>query len=113
MFTKYLKPEYTNSPEALEIAKLFGNTNTKYSMSLRVPVEFGDAITRFLKKAIDPKYSFNRRTGGGTRAASSMRLTCLRKDDTYFKYYFAKKHKKQPPMPPVTLPGRQCCGQII
>ena len=113
MLSDYLKPEYANSPEAKEIHELFANTNPNFRMVLRVPVDVGDAVTRFLKRAVKPEYSFNRRTGGGKRN-DSMALTCLRKDATYFKYYFDKKRTPHVTVKPVVQPKYcQCCGAAL
>jgi len=87
----FLKPEYKDSLEAREVELLYGNLNKEWRMTLRVPVEVGDAITRFLKKATDPAYRWHRRTGGGKRN-DAMDLTCLRKDATFFKFYFDKRY---------------------
>ena len=87
MLKNYLKPRYAESQEAREIMLLYSNLNPLWKMILRVPVEEGDRVTAFLKKAVKPEYRFNRRTGGGKRS-DGMHLTCLRKDATFFKYYF-------------------------
>jgi len=113
MLTDYLKPEYAESQEAREIALQFSNLNPLWTMVLRVPVEHGDNVTRFLKRAVKPEYTFNRRTGGGPRH-DGMALTCLRRDATYFKYYFNKKRTPQVTVQPVVQPKYcQCCGQKL
>jgi hypothetical protein len=86
----YLKPEYKNTVEAREVELLYGNLNKDWRMTLRVPVDMGDAITNWLKRVVDPAYRFHRRTGGGKRV-HCMDLSCLRKDATFFKFYFDKK----------------------
>ena len=88
MLKNFLKSEYQESEEAREIALLYSNDNPLWRMVLRVPVDAGDRVTAFLKRAVKPEYRFHRRTGGGTRKGSCMDLTCLRKDATFFKYYF-------------------------
>ena len=107
----YLKPEYANSQEAREIALLYSNLNPQWRMTLRVPVEVGDAITRFLKKAVKPEYHFHRRTGGGRRS-DAMDLTCLRKDATFFKYYFNKRYINSP-KPVFVIQHCHACGQRV
>lgn len=105
----FLKPEFVGTTEATEINMLFKNLKLNCRMVLRVPVTEGDRVTRFLKRAVKPEYTFHRRTGGGSAQ------TILRKDATYFKYYF---NNKQPPYP-VTLIKKSrpthchTCGQII
>ena len=110
MLTDYLKPEFVGTKEATEIEMLFKNLNPNWRMVLRVPVAEGERVTRFLRQATKPEYSFHRRTGGGKRS-DMMDLTCLRKDATFFKYYFNNRN----PAYPVTLikPVAACptCGQ--
>jgi len=113
MLSDYLKPEFVGTQEATEIEMLYKNLNPEYRMVLRVPVDVGDAITRFLKRAVKPEYTFNRRTGGGPRR-DGMALTCLRRDATYFKYYFDKKRAPHVTVTPAPQPKYcQCCGHKL
>jgi hypothetical protein len=109
MLTDYLKPEFVGTKEATEINMLFQNLNKNWRMVLRVPVAEGERVTRFLKRAVKSEYTFHRRTGGGKRSGC-MDLTCLRKDATYFKYYF---NNKQPAYPVRLIKPTVCptCGK--
>ena len=111
MLKDYLKPEYVNSPEAQEIHNLFADTNPDIRAMLRVPVDVGDAVTRFLKRAVDPKYRFFRRNNGPRY--DSMYQTCLRKDTIEFRYYF--EVKKMPVKTHVSVQPKycRCCGGRI
>jgi len=111
MLKDYLKPEYRDTPEAATIAAMFEVTDKKLRMTLKVPADVGDAITRFLKKATDPAYRFHRRTGGGRRSDAQY-LTCLRKDATFFKFYFNKRYVR-PAVPNFVVHHCHACGQRI
>lgn len=99
MLSDYLKPEFVGTKEATEINMLFQNLNKNWRMVLRVSVAEGERVTRFLKRAVKPEYTFHRRTGGGKRS-DAQALTCLRKDATFFKYYF---NNKQPAYPVILI----------
>jgi hypothetical protein len=106
---EYLKPEYKNALEVQEIEAMFQNCG-EHRFILRVSVDVGDAVTRFLKRAIDPMYYFYRKTGGGTRLTSSTRGTCLRKDATHFRYYI---YAKRPNVVYTNIKYCSMCGRTL
>jgi len=119
MIGYYLKPEFVDTKEAKEIDDNFWNWNTDWALLFKVPVDDGDRITAFLRRAVKPNYMFHRRTGGGKRY-DSQRLTVRRADATYFKYYIRRRPKPEPVVPTITmfvprpaLPRCSCCGQLL